>query len=38
MEEVLELQLLIRDHAVVTFSTIEKVVAGRMLCKPAQSQ
>jgi len=38
MEEVLERQLLIRDHAFVTFSTIEKVLAGRMLCKPAQSQ
>jgi len=29
MEEVLERQLLIRDHAFVTFSTIEKALAGR---------
>jgi len=29
MEEVLERQLLIRSHAFVTFSTIEKAPAGR---------
>jgi len=29
MEEVLERQLLIRDHAFATFSTIERAVAGR---------
>ena len=35
MEEILERQLLIRGRAFAAFSTIEKALAGRMLCRPA---
>jgi len=34
MEENLEQQLLIRGRSFATFSTIEKALAGRMLCRP----
>jgi len=33
MEENLEQQLLIRGRSFATFSTIEKALAGRMLCR-----
>jgi len=33
LEEILERQLLIRGRAFATFSTIEKALAGRMLCR-----
>jgi len=38
MEEVLKRQLFIRSHTFVTFSTSEKVLAGRMLCGPSLIQ
>jgi len=34
MEEVLQRQLLIRGRAFATYSTIEKALARRMLCRP----
>jgi len=35
MDDIPERQLLIRGGAFATFSTIEKALAGRMLCRPA---
>jgi len=34
MEEIIERQLLIRGRASAAFSTIEKALAGRTMCRP----